>query len=133
MHPNPEQHEFMDRMMWWEGSIALKTRHIMMGSNYLWCLWWGIMGNMMMWWWMMTWNGYGMMGTNYWFNKGHFWLWKIFSFLKWGIIIFIIVFITIWFTKQKSSSMTALEILKTRYIKGKIDKKEYEEKKKDIL
>lgn len=68
---------------------------------------------------MMNSMGWGMMGFGFWF-----WILTIL-----GII---------WLVKNSLNSSTnkektgALEILKERYAKGEIDKKEFEEKKKDL-
>ncbi len=81
---------------------------------------------------MMDWgnDGYGVMGYG-WMIFG----W-IFMILFWTVIILLIV----WLYKQIKGpeaeptvmEETSLEILKKRYARGEIDKKEYEEKKKDL-
>jgi len=69
-------------------------------------------------------EGYGnMMG---WFGGG------IMMMLFWVLIIIFII----WIVREisgKNSRSNALEILKERYAKGEIDKKEFEEKKKDLI
>ncbi len=61
----------------------------------------------------------------------------IFMVFWWVIIALAIAFFVKWLinaSKNESqiSKNTALEILKQRYAKGEIDKKEFEEKKKDL-
>ena len=75
-------------------------------------------------------NGYGnMMG---WFGGG------IMMIIFWAAFILFIV----WIVKEVSGKnnsdkprhgKSALEILEERYAKGEIDKKEFEEKKKDLI
>ena len=75
-------------------------------------------------------NGYGnMMG---WFGGG------IMMIIFWAAFILFIV----WIVKEVSGrnksdkprhGKSALEILEERYAKGEIDKKEFEEKKKDLI
>lgn len=76
----------------------------------------------MMWWYG---PGYGMWGGGF-----------IFMFLFWILIIIGIVYLIRSLGNQRREGTpmekTPLEILKERYAKGEIDKKEYEEKKKEL-
>ena len=70
--------------------------------------------------------GTSMMG---WFGGG------IMMIVFWALLIALIVWIAREVSGQNNSrsSSKALEILKERYAKGEIDKKEFEDKKKDIV
>ena len=82
---------------------------------------------------MGNWNGFGPMG---WMGFGFGW---IFMLAFWIIIIWAIVAFVRWVAMQgrqgemMPKGKSALDILKERYAKGEIDKKEFEEKKKDLM
>lgn len=68
---------------------------------------------------MMNWSG---SGAGWWFNL-------IFTILFWILIILGVFAMVKWLANNQSAGgNSALEILKERFAKGEIDKKEYEEK-----
>jgi len=71
-------------------------------------------------------NGYGSM-MNF-FSGG------IMMIIFWAVVIYFIVYL-VHNNKinNTNKSNKALEILEERYVKGEIDKKEFEEKKKDLI
>ncbi|OGP56343.1 MAG: hypothetical protein A2Y65_10390 [Deltaproteobacteria bacterium RBG_13_52_11] len=65
------------------------------------------------------------------------WFGGIFMIFFWIAVVIGIVFLIRWLVQSTrggaGSAESALEILKRRYAKGEIDKKEFEQKKKDLL
>lgn len=63
------------------------------------------------------------------------WFGGIFMLFFWVLLIVAIVYFIRWLIKSETGSKnnSALEILQQRYAKGEIEKKEYEEKKKDLM
>ena len=73
-----------------------------------------------------SYGGWGPGAMMSWFGGG------IMMILFWVLAIIFIVWIIREISGENSRS-NALEILKERYAKGEIDKKEFEEKKKDLI
>lgn len=144
VHPDPKQHELMDNMMGGEGSESLSSMHKMMGQRYLGCssnttgsgmMGSGMMGGMMM---GGSLNSMTKGGENN-MMLGNFGVWSwfgwIFMVLFWLIIIVGIIALARWLVSRgtgEGKERPALDILKERYAKGEIDRKEFEAKKKDL-
>lgn len=144
---NTQRHELMNQMMTnMMGKEGEKQMHIAMGKRLSNCdtnaaypqNGWGFMPMM----WMMRGGGNSMMDPGFGMMNG--WggnAWSGFGILGW------ISMIAFWFliilgvvaliryisrSGQNRDSQTPLDILKKRYAHGEIDKKEFEEKKKDL-
>ncbi len=132
MHPGAA-HERMDALMGGEGSEQLKQVHIQM-TRMFYCGERGAMSSSMMkkviggggFSMVNNYNGFGMMGGSSPFSWGFGF---IFMILFWGAIIWLIVWLIRTYAHPKES---ALEILKKRFARGEITKKEYEHMKKEL-
>ena len=56
----------------------------------------------------------------------------LFGFLWWIILILIIVWIVLWFSKKGNLKENPLNILKKRHAKGEITKKQFNDMKKEL-
>ncbi|MEW6036621.1 MAG: SHOCT domain-containing protein [Candidatus Micrarchaeota archaeon] len=151
MHPG-QAHEAMDRMMGGEGSESLKRQHIQMalvlhcGRTDTNVTYGGMMAMMPMFYaggWMPGaggWGpgaggdmmGYGMMGYGYDMMGGYGWLAGL---VFWVLLIIALLLVVVWLYRSvtgRSAGQSAAEILKQRFAKGEISKKEYEEMKKSL-
>ena len=140
-----DSHEAMNNMMiQMMGEEGEEQMHVVMGKRLSGCdtsaafpsesSGWMPMMNMM-------WGGNNMMNFGFGTFGGFGW---IFMILWWVLIIAGIVALIKWLASQSSGSRegeksldaargkSALDILKERYAKGEINKKEFEEKKKDL-
>jgi len=146
MLKDPQQHEWMERMMGGEGSDQLSSMHSYMGYRYLkndGDLTAGILPQGMPGYGMM---GYGMMGSGQW-NNGWSRQRRIAGIGRWLIpcmlIIFLILLASVIIliillarsTKTRTFSGTVRksdEIIRSRYAAGEITREEYLQKLKDL-
>ena len=139
MHPG-ESHELMHQMMGLkEGSEDEEQFHINM-AKAIYCgeenvfgsggmMSGGMMGM------MMGGNmGYGMMGNNpFGYGYGYWSFWNIIWSLFWiGLIVLVIWLIYKFIIKREGLHETPIVILKKRYAKGEINKRQFEGMKKEI-
>jgi putative membrane protein len=80
--------------------------------------------------------GPGMMGWGY----GMWWIWPIFMLIFLVAVIIGIILLIRWLTtstgqgaRATGTEDSALEILRSRYARGEIDREEFEQKKKDLM
>src|SRR3989338_3332270 len=128
MHPG-ESHGLMDNMMGGEGSESSKQVHINMAKR-LYCN-------------ENVYIGYGMMGSGGMMNMmgnypasydySNYGYWNIFWILLFAAVIFLIVWIIHRFGMKRTASETPLNILRKRFAKGEITKKEFEDMKKELV
>ena len=132
MHPG-EAHELMDQMMGGEGSDSLKQVHIQMAKR-LYCneniyIGYGMMdsGGMMN---MMSRGMIGNYPVSY--DYSYYDYWNIFWILLFAVVIFLIMWIIHRFGMKKTASDTPLNILRKRFAKGEMTKKEFKNMKKEL-
>jgi len=81
-------------------------------------------------------RGWGMMGPGMMGGFGFGWFMPVLMILFWGLVIWGVVALVRGLSGPKhydsSEADSALEILKRRYARGEVNKKEYEEKKREL-
>ncbi len=82
----------------------------------------GMMGNI---------QGWGMWGPMTMLFFSFFWI-AVLVLIVIGII-FLVRYMRSYGTEERRAQETPLDILKKRYARGEIDRKEFEEKKKDLI
>ncbi|RJQ25453.1 hypothetical protein C4577_05525 [Candidatus Parcubacteria bacterium] len=136
---NTERHTAMDQMMkGMMGEQGEEQMHIVIGKRSSGCdpnaSFPSGYDFMPMMWWMMGGGGNPMMGYGGWGGFGI--MGWIFMIIFWILIILGVVALIRYLGTAGQHSIdkgkTPLEILKERYAKGEINKKEFEEKKKDL-
>ncbi len=140
MHPDPQEHALMDRMMGGEDSETLSAMHKMMGARYLGCFKGGMFDETMpgmMGGWMMSpgrgWGRWGMMDFGYGRGMMHYGFGGIFMWIIFLVIIVFLVYFIIHVTKSRiPGKETPLDVLKKRYARGEITKEEFQRIKKDL-
>jgi len=131
MHPG-ESHEAMHEMMGIEEGTEYHERFHINIAKMRYCGDGGMMdsGGMMG---MMNMMGGGMMGrypASY--EYSNYGYWNMFWILLFATVIFLIVWIIRRFGIKNTASETPLNILRKRFAKGEITKKEFEDMKKEL-
>jgi len=140
---NTQRHALMNQMMAsMMGEQGEEQMHIVMGKRLSGCdpnaqvpqNGWGFMPMM----WMTGGGGNPMMGYGGWGNMmgwGGFGIFGwIFMIIFWVLIILGVIALTRYLVRsgQEKGNRTPLDVLKERYAQGEINKKEFEEMKKDL-
>ena len=140
---NTQRHALMNQMMAsMMGEQGEEQMHIVMGKRLSGCdpnaqvpqNGWGFMPMM----WMTGGGGNPMMGYGGWGNMmgwGGFGIFGwIFMIIFWVLIIIGVIALTRYLVRsgQEKGNRTPLDVLKERYAQGEINKKEFEEMKKDL-
>jgi putative membrane protein len=133
MHPG-EFHEIMDERMGGEGSESLRSVHINM-ATMMYCGNANAMPMNMMNTMMNRGSSFrGMMGYGSGYGMISYWPYGGWTMLFWIIVILIIMYLLVKYFNEGTLNMgsNSLEILKRRYARGEITKKQFEEIKKDL-
>jgi len=120
----------MQNMM---GEKGEEQMHISMGRQYSGCAQTTTQGN-----WntgpMMPGRGSGMMGGGM-MGYGGYGIWSLVWIGFWALAVIGLVLLIFWLYRRisgKTAGQTPLEILKARYAKGELTKKQFEEMKREI-
>lgn len=138
MHPG-QAHEAMERMMGGEGSPSLKQAHIQIAlviycrETNITATYGGMMGMMPILGGYGPYAGYGGGMMNYGNTIGYGGWWWVFGLLFWALVFIALVLLVYWLYRNiRGGGQSASEILKQRYARGEITRKQYDEMKKDL-